>query len=366
MSAPPKIAIIYVSYHAEPYLEDVATALESLTYDRRRLELVVVDNPHPEHGDSLAAIERVLRSRSATSLPHVTVLPQGANGGFSRGVNAGVEWALREGFDYVYLHNDDGVLAPDALEPLVEELERNPEVGIAQSLILLHPETHLINTAGNELHYCFVGYCGDYRRPSSEVSSGSVRDVPFASGAGCLIRSDTLRECGAFDEDLFLYCEDLEFCCRVRLAGQRVVTVAASKFYHRYEFARAFEKFYWLERNRYAVMLKLLRLPTLALLFPAALFLEIGLFFFAWRSGWLRERLRVYRYWTRAESWRTWWGKRRSVRSLRRRPDRELLAVTSGRLELADAGIAHPLLRWIGNPILSLYYRAVVRPLVRW
>ena len=49
-TARPKVAIVYLSYHCEPYLDEVVDSLERLTYPKERLELVVVDNPHPEHG----------------------------------------------------------------------------------------------------------------------------------------------------------------------------------------------------------------------------------------------------------------------------------------------------------------------------
>ena len=52
----PKIAIIYLSFHSEPYMDDVVSALKKITYPKDRLELVIVDNPHPEYGSSFRYI----------------------------------------------------------------------------------------------------------------------------------------------------------------------------------------------------------------------------------------------------------------------------------------------------------------------
>ena len=49
----PKIAIIYLSFHCEPYIDDVMSALKKLTYPKDKLAFVVVDNPHPEYGSSI-------------------------------------------------------------------------------------------------------------------------------------------------------------------------------------------------------------------------------------------------------------------------------------------------------------------------
>ena len=238
MSSPPRIAIVYLSYHADSYLRGFFDALASLTYPRDRLEVVVVDHPHPEHGSSIPALERELREckDADVELPRVTILARDRNRGFSHGVNAGIDWATENDCDYVYLHNDDGKLASDALEPLVEALTADPDLGAVQSLMLLDPDTHLVNSAGNALHYLFFGFCESYRVPAETLDLPAVKEIGFASGAASLLRVGLLREHGGFNGDLFLYCEDLEYCVRLRLQGKRIALVPASRFYHRYEF----------------------------------------------------------------------------------------------------------------------------------
>ena len=85
----PKIAIIYLSFHCEPYLDDVVSALKKVSYPKDRLELVIVDNPHPQSGPSVRAIEEIVMPFSGAELPHVTLLPQKENLGFAGGNNVG-------------------------------------------------------------------------------------------------------------------------------------------------------------------------------------------------------------------------------------------------------------------------------------
>ncbi len=363
-TARPKVAIVYLSYHCEPYLDEVVDSLERLTYPKECLELVVVDNPHPEHGSSVEAIERSTASRSGTTLPRTTILPQKENLGFSHGVNAGIRWAVENDCDYVYLHNDDGTLSPGALEPLVEAMEQEHEIAAAQSLMLLNSERHLVNSAGNALHYCFFGYCDRYRESVDTLDLPAVSDIAFASGAASLLRVEYLKSYGGLDEDYFFYCEDLEYCCRMRLAGHRIVLVKDSQFYHRYRFDRNDSKLYFLDRNRFAVMLTTLRWPTLLVLLPIVLPLEVALFLFSWRRGWLSTRLKVYRYWSERRHWKLWISKRRRTQGLRRISDRRFMQSTVSLLRFDEQAVRSWVLTYVGNPVMSFYYHLVVRSLL--
>ena len=169
----PKIAIIYLSFHSELYLDDVISSLEKMTYPKDRVEFVIVDNPHPEFGPSVTAIREKIMPLSGISIPRVTLLPQAENRGFAGGNNAGLQWAIDNGFDYSYLHNDDGFMAGDCLEKMVAAMEADKNIGAAQSLVMLYPETNLVNTAGNAFNYLGFGYCANFRKNPRKLATSS-------------------------------------------------------------------------------------------------------------------------------------------------------------------------------------------------
>lgn len=362
----PKVAIIYLSYHCEPYMDDVVSALKKLTYPKDKVELVIVDNPHPEYGSSVRFIQETVMPLSGKELPHVTLLPQKENLGFAGGNNAGVDWALEHGFDYCFFHNNDGFIAANALEPLVEHMEQNEDVAMAQSLMLLHPETNLINSSGNTFHYLGFGYTWDNRTPLDEANLPAVKEISYASGAALMMRSSLIKEHGAWDEDFFLYHEDLEWSFRMRAIGLKAVMVRDSVFYHKYQFSRSIQKFYWMERNRHGVMLMFFRLPTLLLLLPMALVLEAGLWVFSFKNKYWRERVRVYKYWLKWDNWKPWLKKRKRIQKMRSVRDRDLFAMSSYGIFFQDDMTKNPLLVYVGNPIMKLYYTIVVRGLIWW
>lgn len=363
--ATPKVAIVYLSFHCEPYIDDVVNALEKLTYPKDRVAFVIVDNPHPEFGSSAPYLTERVMPKSGVTLPETILIANETNEGFAGGNNRGVEWALARGYNYVYFHNNDAFMDPGCLEPLVDAMERDPSIAIAQSFIRLHPDIDRINSAGNALHFLGFGYCREYKARVSDVALPAVADIPYASGAAMTVRSSFMRDHGAWDVDFFLYHEDTDFSLRARTRGYRVVLARDSVMYHKYEFKRSVSKYFWMERNRFAILLLYYRWATWLLFLPAFVLVEIGTAPIAVVKGWWRERLKSYAYWVKPANFRLWFKKRRAIQKLRTVGDRTLLAHTTGRILFQEAEVDSPVVRYFANPILAAYLW-VVKKLVIW
>lgn len=353
----PRIAVIYLSFHCEPYMPMVLPAMEGITYPADRIEWIIVDNPHPVHGSSAPYLRREVLPKSGVTLPHVTLIENTENLGFAGGNNVGVEYALKNGFEYVFFLNNDAYPAPDAFEQLAAVMEADTSIGIAQSLILLHQDKTKINTAGNAIHYLGFGYCDAYKRTFKQEEYQPVSDVGYASGAAMMVRASTIRDLGAWDPDFFLYHEDMEWSLRVRvLRNLRVVLVRDSVFYHAYDFSRSITKYYWMERNRFAVWLMYLRPWTWVLIFPMLLAMEVGQFAFAIARGWWREKLKVYRYWLQPAHWRLWLAKRRRIQSERVMSDAVLSKYFVTKILFQESVVESPVLKYIANPLMTAYW----------
>lgn len=361
----PKVAIVYLSFNSDIYLNDVISSLEKITYPKDQVELIVVDNPHPVFGSSLRNLEEKLLPLSGDGIPHVTLLPQAENKGFAGGNNAGISWAIEHDFDYVYFHNNDGFMAADCLEKMVLAMEHDNHIGVAQSLVLLYPETELINTAGNNFHYLGFGYCGNFRKNKNSILAGAVEDVGYASGASLIMRVSLLKKYGAWDADFFLYHEDLEYSLRMQAVGYRTVLVRDALFYHKYQFSRNQEKFYFMERNRFAIMLLYFKLPTLLILLPMAVVMEVGILLFALMHGWLEVKLSVYRYWLNREHWQLWLKKRSIIQTVRTRTDFQILKSASDTVIFDEKDINNPLLVYVANPLMQVYW-FIAKKIILW
>lgn len=363
----PKIGIIYLLYyHNESYVDDMVSALKKITYPKDRLELVIVANPHDAEGSFVHYLESTVMPYSGNELPRVTILPQETNLGFAGGNNVGALWAIEHGCDYIFFHNNDGFFATTAFEPLVHAFESDATIGVAQSLVLLHPETELLNSAGNSFHYLGFGFCDQYRTNVRDISLPAIKDVDYTSGAALMVRSDLILKYGGWDPDFFMYHEDLEWSLRLRVHGYRSVLVRDSVFYHKYQFGRSVEKLFLMERNRYAVMLMFFKLPTCIVLFPMWFVLEIGLWIFAFKKGYVSKRLDVYKYWLEKDNRAIWLSKRKKIQTERMISDRQLLKYTVSGIYFQEQDTRNPLLVYVGNPLMKMYYWVVVKVLIWW
>lgn len=363
----PKIAIVYLQYyHSESYIDDAVSALKKISYPKDKLEFIIVDNPYPKKGVFSRYIHDTVMPLSGQEIPHVTYLPQKENLGFAGGNNSGVEWALDHDFDYIYFHNNDGFFATTAFEPLIEAFQTDEKIGAVQSLLLLHPETNLLNSAGNSFHYLGFGYCDNYRQPVKDLDLPKIKEIDYASGAALMVRADLIKKYGAWDPDFFMYHEDLEWSFRLRAAGYKIVLVRDSIFYHKYQFGRSISKFFFMERNRHAIMLMFFRWPTLILLAPMGLVLECGLWLFSIKNGYAHKRWDVYKYWFNTKHWKLWLKKRRAIQKIRVVSDRFLLKYSVSEILFQETEMANPLLRYVGNPMMKLYWWVVVRGLIWW
>ncbi len=357
----PRVAIVYLSYNTRPYIDEVISSLEALRYPRERVEFIVVDNNSPD-GSAEVIRERML-PKSDVTIPHVTFFPNPTNEGFAAGNNIGMNHALLEGVDYVYLLNNDAKFHPDAITEAVKLAESDQTIGSVQSLMLLWQKPDVVNSTGGMVHFLGFGFVRDNGRPVRDVAIPDGAEINYASGAAALYRASVLKKVGLLDPFLFLYHEDLELGWRIRLAGFKNVFSKTSIVYHHYEFKRSVAKFFWMERNRILVHTSHLKLPTLLLLIPFMAALEIALVFFAVRGGWISEKMKVYRALLKPSTWMYVWKKRRTSALLRTVADREIVRLWTAKIEHQET--SNPAVDTFGNPMLVALWR-LLKWLITW
>jgi GT2 family glycosyltransferase len=335
----PRVSAVVLAWKAEPWLRRCVEAL--LASEKVAVGVVIVDNGCTN--DDVEILE---------PLTGVSVVRPGENLGFAGGCNAGARVATG---DYIALINSDAVVEPTTLARLVDEATR-PGVGIAGGSVRLADDPRLINSAGNPVHVLGLTWAGRMGEP--EVGGEPV-DVAVASGACQLMRRALWEDLGGFDVEYFAYHEDTELSMRVWRRGLRVVYVPDAVAVHRYEFSRNEFKFYLIERNRLMFLATLWGWRALLLLSPALIGLELGMLALAAKQGWLRAKLR---------SWRWLLGhaghirrRRRLLQAERTLPDREWMRLLTDRLD--TSAIDLPAVVGPLNAFMRAYWR-LVRPLV--
>lgn len=179
-------------------------------------ELIVVDNASPD------------AARAVAEEAGVRVLPLTENLGFARAANVGL--ATAQGRITVFL-NPDARCTPRVLGELVAALDGDPDLGlVAPSLVNLDDGRPQASRFPFPAWSTFLGRHVLGPAPADEARA----DEPAWLLGACLAgRTEDLRRWGGFDEDFFLYGEDMELCWRVQARGRRVRRLVRSFVAHR-------------------------------------------------------------------------------------------------------------------------------------
>jgi GT2 family glycosyltransferase len=244
-------------------------------------ELVVVDNAS---GDGTLDAVRELA-------PRAVLVEPGENLGFAAGSNLGAKRATGE---LLLFLNPDALVTPgfrDAIErPLAEHRGWAAWMGLVTA-----QGGRVINTEGGVVHFTGIAWAGGVGR---EVDYAAERDqaaeVGFASGACLAVPREGWERAGGFAGDFFLYHEDVELSLRLRLAGGTIGIERAAVVDHEYEFEKGPAKWRYVERNRWATILRTYPAALLALVAPALAATELALVPIALAGGWGGEKLRAW------------------------------------------------------------------------
>lgn len=208
------ISVIILNFNGKRYLEKCLSSLESQTY--RDFEVIVVDNASSDGSvDYLKA-----------GFPLVRIVENKKNLGFAGGTNSGIRRAEGE---YILTLNNDTQVDRRFLECLAEPMQSDKSVGVCASKMLL-PDGR-INSAG----ICLSRSGAAWDRGMFEQDHGQYdcqQEVFGACAGAALYRKEMLDEIGLFDEDFFLYMEDVDLAFRAKLAGWKCVYVPEAVVYH--------------------------------------------------------------------------------------------------------------------------------------
>lgn len=348
-----QVSIIIVNYtgYAERFLADCTASLRAQECPDFLWRLYLVDNCSSAH--SLAYLKQ--------QAPEAAVIAR-ANGNYAAANAAGIEQAIKDGCEYFIIANMDVVFAQNWLQELVKAVEP-ANIGIAQSKILLYGKDNKINSVGNILHFLGFGYTRGY----GEIDSGQYDDMNeingYASGCSLIIKKEVIAKIGNYDTQYYMYHDDLEFSWRARLAGYKIAFAPLSVIYHKYEFSRSVRMAYYIERNRYLAIFSFYKLPTIILLLPALIGMELGLLAYALTQGLLLTKLKIYWYFLLPSTWQHIFTVRYQAQKFRVVSDKEIAHSIAGKIEYQE--IMNPILKYVVNPVFNVYWN-LVKKIIFW
>ncbi|MDD5020756.1 MAG: glycosyltransferase family 2 protein [Endomicrobiaceae bacterium] len=226
-----QVSIIIVNYKTKELAKDAIQSVFDKT-EGINYEIIVIDNNSKD--GSVEYLKNQFKDK-------IEVIDAGKNLGFGGGNNIGIRKAKGK---YIFLLNPDTKLINNAIKILYDYMEQNEDVGaccgnlydenmnpvlsfsMRKSTIFSYLYTkysHIISKIGtlnkNKL-YNYFNY-GD-----------KIKDVGYVSGADMFIRKSVLDKSGLFDEDIFMYGDDIDLSYRISKSGFKLKSIPQAKIIH--------------------------------------------------------------------------------------------------------------------------------------
>ncbi len=207
------VSIIILTYNSANYINKL---LESIVKFNKssNYEIIVVDNNSEDE-----TVKRVLSSKY--KVLSIKLVQNSENFGFSKGINIGAKVA---GGEYLLFINPDCEWSKGTTREFVSIFEQDVKVGVVGGKILAKNGV-AEKSAGKflkTLEVLLTALCLD-EAFGVRLSPNKRCEVDFVSGGFMVVRKSLFEKFNGFDENLFLYVEDMEFCFRVKKSGLKVL-----------------------------------------------------------------------------------------------------------------------------------------------
>ena len=217
-----KLTISIVNFNSGDHLSSCLESLEKLK-NEIDFDVWIIDNGSSDN--SLTSAEKKYK--------YINFIKNSKNLGFSKAHNLVLKKAKTP---YLLTLNPDTIVSAHALPFMVDFMEKNPKVGAATCRIekedgTLDMASHRgFPTPKASFYYFFLKNNKFYHLTDKDMEE--VHEVDSIVGAFMLLRKSVLEEVGYFDEDYFLYGEDIDLCFRIKEKGYKVMYVPQVKILH--------------------------------------------------------------------------------------------------------------------------------------
>ncbi|MBQ8673513.1 MAG: glycosyltransferase family 2 protein [Bacteroides sp.] len=220
------LLVIIVSYNFERWLDK---CLGSLRASLQPVDVLVVDNGSQDN--TVARIER--------DYPEVRLVKNGRNIGFGQANNIGLRIAVEEGYDAVFLQNQDSEIEPETIGVLYRHLHTLPDCGILSPV-------HLTGD-GKGIDEAFEQYTA-FQECRSQAP---VIPATFINAAFWMISTDVIRRVGEFSPRFHMYGEDKDYVNRLHHAGYCIAYCQESFARHDRQDRRPTRDFFFRKEEAY-------------------------------------------------------------------------------------------------------------------
>ena len=220
----PLVATVILNYNGEAYLSQFLPTVLRDSYPNQ--EVIVADNKSTD--TSIPFLQKQY-------LDTVKLLVLNENYGFAKGYNEALKQVEAS---YYILLNSDVEVTPNWIAPIIELMEKDPNIAACQPKVLAYHDKSIFEYAGaaggwmDNLGYPF---CRGRIMEKVEKDDGqydTTEEVFWATGAALVIRGPLYHAIGGLDGDYFAHMEEIDLCWRLKRAGYKIMVEPKSVVYH--------------------------------------------------------------------------------------------------------------------------------------
>lgn len=198
----PQVSIIILTFNSSKYIESLIESLQEF----KNTEILVVDNASRD--ETIKIVEK---------FKEVKIFKTGSNLGFSKGINFGAEKAKGE---FLLFINPDSVFKNGNLDGLLQIFKEKENVGAVGGKMMSF-DGNDEKSAGKFFNFfeTVLLAFGLDEKFGVRFSPNHIKKVDFVSGGFMMISASLFKKLNGFDENFFMYIEDMELCFRIKKMG---------------------------------------------------------------------------------------------------------------------------------------------------
>jgi GT2 family glycosyltransferase len=219
----PSVAVVILNWNGKQLLEKFLPGVVSSLY--HPLQIIVGDNCSTD--DSVAYIK--------SSFPTVKIIENDKNYGFAEGYNKVLS---QVNADYFILLNSDVEVPENWIKPVIEQMEADDQIAVAQPKIKWQADRskfEYAGAAGGFLDQFVFPFCRGRIFDVVETDTGQYNDaieIFWASGAALFVKSKYWLQAGGLDAALFAHMEEIDLCWRLKNLGYKIMYCPGAEVYH--------------------------------------------------------------------------------------------------------------------------------------
>ena len=213
---PESVFILVLNWNGLEDTLECLTSLHDVEYINCRI--VAIDN-----GSRDGSVEKIRKY-----FPAVEIIENEQNMGYAGGNNVGIQYALDNGAEYIFILNNDTIVDKGIVTELVAASKIHKDCGIFGAKIYYYAEPEMIWYGGTEWDADRLTFVHD-----AHFATENITKTAYACGCAFFIPSKIVRQIGMMDPLFFLTYEEVDWCYRARKSGIESYLVPTAKVWHK-------------------------------------------------------------------------------------------------------------------------------------